>query len=56
MEGLTILVGRLYKSVGPTKYLFKVKLVSRFMALVGLIRLSLKKILFPVERPGDIFL
>ena len=35
MERLTILVGRLYKSVGPTKYFFKVKLVGRFMALVG---------------------
>ena len=36
MERLTILVGRLYKYVGPTKYFFKVKLVGRFMALLGL--------------------
>ena len=44
MERLTILVGRLYKSVGPTKYFFKVKLVGRFMALVGVIS-------GPVESP-----
>ena len=44
MERLTILVGRLYKSVAPTKYFFKVKLVGRFMALVGVISR-------PVESP-----
>ena len=35
MERSTILVGRLYKSVVPTKYFFKVPLVGRFMPLVG---------------------
>ena len=37
MERLTILVGRLYKSVTPTNYFFKVQLVGRFMPLVGVI-------------------
>ena len=37
MERLEILVGRLYKSVGPTKY---VKLVGRFMALVFFVLLN----------------
>ena len=37
MERLTILVSRLYKSGGQTKYFFKVKLVGRFMVLVGVI-------------------
>ena len=44
MERLIILDGRLYKSVAPTKYLFKVQLVGRFMALVGVISR-------PVESP-----
>ena len=44
MERLIILVGRLYKSVAPTKYFFKVSLVGRFMPLVGVIRR-------PVESP-----
>ena len=44
MERLTILVGRLYKSVALTKYFFKVPLVDRFMPLVGVIRR-------PVESP-----
>ena len=44
MERLVILVGRLYKSVAPTKYFFKVPLVGRFMPLVGVIRR-------PVESP-----
>ena len=35
MERSKILVGRLYKSVVPTKYFFKVPLVGRFMPLVG---------------------
>ena len=35
MERLAILVDRLYKSVAPTKYVFKVPLVGRFMPLVG---------------------
>ena len=35
MERSTILVGRLYKSVVPTKYFFKVPLVGRFVPLVG---------------------
>ena len=46
MERLTISVGQLYKYVGPTKYFFKVKLVSRFRALVGVIGR-------PVESPLD---
>ena len=37
MKRLTILVGRLYKCVVPTKYFFKVQLVGRFVPLVGLI-------------------
>ena len=36
MERLTILVGQLNKSVGQTKYFFKVHLVGRFIPLVGL--------------------
>ena len=44
MERLIILVGRLYKSVAPTKYFFKVPIVGRFMPLVGVIRR-------PVESP-----
>ena len=35
MYRLTILIGRLYKSVPPTNYFFKVLLVGRFMPLVG---------------------
>ena len=35
MNRLTILVGRLYKSVPPTNYFFKVPLVGHFMPLVG---------------------
>ena len=35
MERLMILIGRLCKSVAPTKYFFKVPLVGRFMPLVG---------------------
>ena len=38
MERLIITVGRLYKSVAPIKYFFKVPLVSRYMPLVGVIR------------------
>ena len=37
MERLTILVGRLDKSVGQTKYFFKVDLVGRFIPLVGVV-------------------
>ena len=38
MDRLTILVGRLYKSVPPTNYFFKVPLVGRFMlSLAGLV-------------------
>ena len=44
MERLIILVGRLYKSVAPTKYFFKVPLVGRFIPLVGVIH-------WPVESP-----
>ena len=44
MERSIILVGRLYKSVAPTKYFFKVLLVDRFMPLVGVSRR-------PVESP-----
>ena len=44
MERLIILVGRLYKSVAPTKYFFKVPFVGRFMPLVGVIHR-------PVESP-----
>ena len=44
MERLTILVGRLYKSIAPTNYFFKVQLVGRLLALVGVIRR-------PVESP-----
>ena len=44
MEKLIILVGRLHKSITPTNYFFKVPLVGRFMALVGVIR-------WPVESP-----
>ena len=40
----TILVGRLYKSVPPTKYFFKVQMVGHFIALVGVIS-------HPVESP-----
>ena len=46
MERLIILVGRLYKSVAPTKYFFKVPLVGRFRPLVGVIHR-------PVESPLD---
>ena len=35
MKRLTILIGRLRKSVAQTKYFFKVPLVGRFMPLVG---------------------
>ena len=35
MERLIILVSRLYKSVPPTNYFFKVPLVGRFMPLVS---------------------
>ena len=35
MEILTILVDRLYKSVTPTNYFFKVPLVGPFMPLVS---------------------
>ena len=35
MERLTILVGRLYKSVTPTNYFVKVPLIVRFMPLVS---------------------
>ena len=38
MKRLIILIGRLGKYVAPTKYLFKVPQVGRFMALVGVIR------------------
>ena len=34
MEKLTILVGRLYNSVAPTKHFFKVPLVRHFKPLV----------------------
>ena len=37
MERPKILVGRHYKSVAPTEYFFKVKLVGRFMPLIGVI-------------------
>ena len=37
MQRLPILVGRLKKSVAPTKYFFKVTLVGRFMPLVDVI-------------------
>ena len=35
MERLEISVGRFYKSVALTKYFFKVRLVGRFMPLIG---------------------
>ena len=35
MERLTLLVGQLNKSMGQSKYFFKVPQVSRFMPLVG---------------------
>ena len=35
MDRLSILVGRFYKSVPPTKYFFKVQLVGRFIPLIG---------------------
>ena len=44
MDRLSILVGQLYKSLPPTKYFFKVQLVGRFIALVGVISR-------PVESP-----
>ena len=47
MERLIILVGRLYKSVAPTKYFFKVPLIGCFMPLVGVVRR-------PVESPLDL--
>ena len=47
MERLTILVGRLYKSVAPTKYFFKIKLVSHFMPLVGVISWQVESPLMP---------
>ena len=37
MEGLTILVSRLYKSVASTKYFSLVPLVGLFMPFVGVI-------------------
>ena len=45
MERLTILVGRLYKSVTPTKYFFKVKLVGRFMPLISVISRQVESLL-----------
>ena len=47
MDRLTILVGHLYKSVAPTKYLFKVQLAGRFMALVGVIHWPVESPLYP---------
>ena len=44
MDRLTILVGRPNKSVAPTKYLFKVPQVDRFIPLVSVI-------CWPVESP-----
>ena len=44
MERLIILVGRLYKSVAPAKYFFKVTQIGRFMPLVDVVRQ-------PVESP-----
>ena len=46
MERLTILVGRLYKSVAGTKYFFKVKLVGRFMPLDGMISRQVESLLY----------
>ena len=37
MHRLTILVGRLNKSIAPPQYFFKVHLVGRFVPLVGVI-------------------
>ena len=47
MDRLSILVGRLIKSMAPTKYFVKVPLVGRFMSLVGGFHR-------PVESPLDI--
>ena len=47
MERLVILVGRLYKSVAPTKYLFKVPLVGRFMPFIGVIHWPVESPLYP---------
>ena len=44
MKRLTILVGRLKKSMAPSKYFFKVHLVGRFVPLVSVISR-------PVESP-----
>ena len=37
MNRLTIIVGRLNKSVGQTEYFFKVPQIGRFISLVGMI-------------------
>ena len=42
MDRLSILVGRLNKSVAPTKYFFKVQQIGRFMPLIGAIRRSVE--------------
>ena len=47
MKRLMILIGRLCKSVAPTKYFFKVPQFGRFMALVGVIRRCVE---FPLMR------
>ena len=47
MERLTILVGRLYKPITPTNYFFKVQLVGRLLALVGVIRRPVESPLYP---------
>ena len=38
MKRLIILIGRLCKYVAPTKYIFKVPQIGRFMALIGVFR------------------
>ena len=44
MDRLSILIGRLNKSLEPTKCFFKVQQIGRFMPLIGAIRR-------PVESP-----
>ena len=49
MDRLSILVGRLIKSMAPTKYFVKVPLVGRFMPLVGGIGRLMESPLDPIE-------
>ena len=49
MNRLSILVGRLIKSMAPTKYFVKVPLVGRFMPLVGGIGLLVESPLYIVN-------